>query len=204
MRWFVRRWPWLLVLLALAGWYPALRYLASFRAPDVIFVTTPNDIVELMLDMAQVGPNDVVYDLGSGDGRIPIAAARRGATAVGIEIDVPLAEESRNRVASLGLDKQIRIRRGDIFEADLRPATVITMYLKPFLNTQLRAQLDQCAPGTRIVSHMWSMPGVRPTKVIDRFSQETQMEHRVYLWTIPLHDDPTATPKPVPPATRNR
>ena len=184
---FVRRfWPLLLVLVALIAWWPLFNYLVDFRTPDVGFVTTPNDVVAVMLDTAQVSEDDVVYDLGSGDGRILIAAARRGARAVGYEIDPALVDQSRAAVASAGLADRITIHRGDIFKQDLKPATVITMYLLPNLNAQLRPQLEQLRPRTRLVSHMFSMPGAKPAKKITVKSVETGLEHEVYLYVTPI------------------
>jgi protein-L-isoaspartate O-methyltransferase len=189
---FVRRYKWsiLIVLAAVAAWWPAFNYLADFRPPDVPYVPTPNDVVAAMLDLAEVTEADTVYDLGSGDGRVVIAAARdRGAHAVGIEIDPELAEQSREAVRAAGLADRVTIRRGDIFKQDLTPATVVAMYLKPLVNVQLRPQFDQLRPGTRIVSHMFSMPGARPTKRIEVRSAETGLEHSVYLWVVPIEWD---------------
>ena len=184
----VHRLRWFLVfLVAAAGaWWAAFNYLQDFRTPDVPFVTTPPDIVTAMLDLGGVKAGDVVYDLGSGDGRIPIAAAGRGAKAVGIELDPKLADGSREAVRAAGLADRVTIRRGDIFKQDLTPATVVTMYLKPLVNKQLRPQLDQLRPGTRIVSHMFSMPGAKPVKVIEVPSDETKMGHKIYLWVTPI------------------
>ncbi len=186
-RFLRRRWPLVLVVILLLGWYPAFHYLTEFRAPDVPYVTTPPDVVAAMLDLAEVKPGDVVYDLGSGDGRIPIAAARdRGARAVGIEIDPELAEQSREAIRAEGLSDRVRIIRGDIFRQDLTPATVVTMYLKPLVNADLRPQFDRLPPGVRIVSHMFSMPGANPRKKIEVQSTETGRAHLLYLWVTPI------------------
>lgn len=185
---FARRYRWsiLVVLAALGGCWWAYHYLADFRPPDVPFVTTPDDVVNAMLDLAEVTEKDVVYDLGSGDGRIPLAAGGRGARAVGIEIDPELVEQSRARVRGQGLTERVTIRRGDMFKQDLTPATVITVYLKPLVNAQLRPQLDQLRPGTRIVSHMFSMPGAKPTKKVEVPSAESRAGHTLYLWVTPI------------------
>ena len=159
LRW--RWWPLAVVGAAVAACVPAFRYLEDFRQPDVLFVGTPPDVVAAMLDLAAVTPADTVYDLGSGDGRVLLAAARKGATAVGIELDPALADQSRAAAEAAGLADKVSFRRGDIFKQDLRPATVVTMYLTPSLNVQLRPQLDALRPGTRIVSHMWSMKGAK-------------------------------------------
>ena len=188
LREFVRRqrWPIVFVLLAAAAWWAAFNYLVDFRAPDVPFVTTPHDVVAAMLDLAEVSEADTVYDLGSGDGRVLLAAAERGARAVGIEIDPNLVAQSREAVRAAGQAGRVTIRRGDIFKQNLAPATVVTMYLKPLVNVQLRPQLDRLRPGTRIVSHMFSMPGARPAKKVVVTSKEDGNEHPVYLWVAPI------------------
>ncbi len=187
LRAFVRRWWPLGIVLAVAAlWWPAFSYLIDFREPDVPFVTTPPDVVAAMLDLAEVSEDDTVYDLGSGDGRIVIAAARRGARAIGVEIDPELAEQSREAVREAGLADRAKIRRGDIFRQDFSPATVVTMYLMPNLNTQLRPQLDKLRPGTRIVSHWFSMPGARPVKKITVLSSEDKIKHDIYMWVTPI------------------
>src|SRR5271166_2912736 len=119
MKWqsFVRRWwPIGIIALAAALWWPAFNYLVEFRDPDVSFVTTPHDIVAKMLDLAEVTADDTVYDLGAGDGRIVIAAARRGARAVGVEIDPPLADQAGQSIRDAGLADRATIRRGDMFK----------------------------------------------------------------------------------------
>ncbi|HUR55541.1 MAG TPA: methyltransferase domain-containing protein [Gemmataceae bacterium] len=188
LRTAARRLRWVVLFLAVAAgaWWAAFSYLIDFRTPDVPFVTTPPDVVAAMLDLADVKAGDVVYDLGSGDGRIPIAAAGRGAKAVGVELDPQLVEHSQDKVRVGGLADRVTIRRGDIFKQDLTPATVVTLYLKPLVNKQLRPQLDALRPGTRIVSHMFSMPGAKPAKVIQVPSDETKMDHRLYLWVTPI------------------
>lgn len=182
-----RYWPLLIVLAAAAAWWPAFNYLADFRKPDVPYVTTPTNVVDAMLELAEVHENDVVYDLGSGDGRIVLAAARnRGARAVGIEIDPELVASSREAIRSAGMASRIEIKRGDIFKQDLTPATVLTLYLQPNVNVRLRPQLDALRPGTRIVSHMYSIPGAKPVKKIEVHSDESRLDHLVYLWVTPI------------------
>jgi len=184
----LRRYRWSILILAIAGvaWWLAFEYLVEFRPPDVPYVDTPQDIVDAMLDLAKVEAGDTVYDLGSGDGRIVIAAGRRRAKSVGLEIDPTLADQSRERVRLEGLADRVTIRRGDMFKQDLTPATVVTMYLKPHVNVQLRPQLDRLRPGTRIVSHLFSMPGATPTKKIAVKSGEDGLSHDLYLWVTPL------------------
>jgi SAM-dependent methyltransferase len=190
MRWWrlVRRnWPLLIVLVALAAWWPALDYLADFRHPDAPQLWTPQDVVAAMLDLAKVTAADTVYDLGSGDGRIVLAAARdRGAKAVGVEIDPALVDSSNEALRAAGLSDRAHVRRGDIFKQDLTPATVITIYLQPHLNARLRPQLEKLRPGTRIVSHQFSMPGARPAKKLVVNSAESKMEYPLYLWVTPI------------------
>jgi len=187
VRAFVRRWwPIGIILLIGALWWPAFTYLVQFREPDVPFVTTPHDVVTAMLDLAEVCENDTVYDLGSGDGRIVIAAARRGARAVGIEIDTELAEQASDAIRDAGLADRATIRRGDLFMQDFAPATVVTLYLMPNVNTRLRSQLEKLRPGTRIVSHWFSMPGAKPVKKITVMSSEDKIKHDIYLWVTPI------------------
>jgi SAM-dependent methyltransferase len=177
----------MIVLVALAAWWLLFNYLVDFRLPDAPAVFTPHDVVKAMLDLAKVTDADTVYDLGSGDGRIVLAAARdRGARAFGIEIDPALVERSQKAIAAAGLADRASVRRGDIFKQDLTPATVITLYLQPHLNAQLRPQLDKCRPGTRIVSHQFSMPGAKPVKKVIFSSPETALEHPLYLWVTPI------------------
>ena len=154
---------------------------------DVQYVPTPDTVVAAMLKLAAVREGDTVYDLGSGDGRIVLAAARdRGARAVGIEIDPALVEQSQKAIVAAGLTNRASVRRGDIFKQDLTPATVITLFLQPHLNAQLRPQLEKCRRGTRIVSHQFSMPGAMPVKTVIFNSPETAMEHPLYLWITPI------------------
>jgi len=185
---FVRRYKWsiLIILVCAAAWYPAVNYLADFRQPDVAFITTPNDVVAAMLDLAEVTDTDTVYDLGSGDGRIVRAAAERGAKAVGIEIDPELVSQSQGMIREAGLADRVTVRRGNVFKQDLTPATVVTMFLTSTINAQLRPQLDRLRPGTRIVSHMFSMPGVKPRMKRVVPSAESRMDHTIYLWVTPI------------------
>ncbi|MFO0850047.1 MAG: methyltransferase domain-containing protein [Gemmataceae bacterium] len=187
-RTLVRRyWPLGLIAAAIAACYPAFHYLVDFRPPDVPFVTTPSDVVAAMLDLGDVSGTDTVYDLGSGDGRIVLAAARdRGATAVGVEIDPALVDRSRAAIQTAGLTDRASVRRGDIFKQDLSRATVVMLFLKPDVNARLRSQLDTCPPGTRVVSHMFSMPGAKPAKKVAIQSTEDGLEHTLYLWVTPI------------------
>jgi SAM-dependent methyltransferase len=150
------------------------------RTPDVIFVPTPERVVATMLDLARVGKGDVVYDLGCGDGRIVVAAARRGARkAVGVDIDPERIAEARANVRAAGVGDRVEIREGDLFELDLSDATVVTLYLLPDLNLKLRPKLLALRPGTRIVSHAFDMGDWKPaaTREVDG--------KIVYFWTVP-------------------
>jgi len=128
------------------------------RAPDVMFVPTPQEVVDAMLRLAEVTEADVVYDLGSGDGRIPITAAQRfGATGVGIELNPDLIREANESAARAGVGDKVTFLNQDLFETDLRPATVITLYLLREMNLKLMPTLKQLKPGTRIVAHSFGM-----------------------------------------------
>ncbi|HYF60758.1 MAG TPA: class I SAM-dependent methyltransferase [Burkholderiaceae bacterium] len=153
---------------------------ARAQAPDVGYVPTPEPVALAMLKLAGVGPRDVVYDLGSGDGRIAILAARRhGARAVGVEIDPARVAEARRAAARARVDDRVRFVAGDLFEQDLSPATVVTLYLLPRLNLRLRPTLLALAPGTRIVSHGFDMGDWPPERV------QTVRDRPIYRWTVP-------------------
>lgn len=160
---------------------------------DVPDVRTPPVVITEMLRLAEVSARDVVYDLGSGDGRIVIAAVReRGARGVGFEIDPALVAQAADRARQLGLSDRVTFTRDDLFQADLRPATVVTLYLSPDLNRLLRPKLlSELAPGARIVSHAFDMGDWRPTRTIQVTSHEGS--HILYLWVVPPH--PTLSPK---------
>jgi SAM-dependent methyltransferase len=149
--------------------------------PDVPFVRSPQRIVDRMLQLADVSGEDVVYDLGSGDGRIPITAAQTyGARGVGIEIKPDLVLEARQNAEDAGVDDLVEFRQGDLFEADFSNATVVTLYLLPDVNEKLRPMLfEQLEPGTRVVSHGFDMGEWEADKVVE--FEDTF----VFLWTIP-------------------
>jgi protein-L-isoaspartate O-methyltransferase len=162
---------------------------ASSELPHVRFEPTPPEIVAAMLDLARVTPDDIVYDLGSGDGRIVIAAARRGARAVGIEIDPALVEQARTAAAAAGLGDRARFERQDLFEANIERATVVTLYLLPEVNVALRPKLlRDLAPGTRIVSHSHDMDDWAPEKTLVIADGEGK-RHVIHLWTVPPRKD---------------
>jgi SAM-dependent methyltransferase len=160
---------------------------ACMRVPgqDVPDVRTPLTVVNEMLRLADVTASDVVYDLGSGDGRILIAAARdRGARGVGLEINPVLVAQSTERARRLGLADRLSFRQQDLFEADLTPATVVTLYLSPDLNRRLRPKLlSELRPGARIVSHNFDMGDWAPARTLQVSSNEGS--HTLYLWVVP-------------------
>lgn len=147
---------------------------------DVPYVSTPEAVVEAMLDLADVRDDDLVFDLGSGDGRIAIAAARRGARALGVDIDQNRVTDATRNAQMAGLDTRVRFRRQDLFQTPLREASVITMYLLPAVNLRLRPRLlTELRPGTRIVSHAFGMDDWTPdaSQVVDG--------RNIYLWVVP-------------------
>jgi LEA14-like dessication related protein len=169
----------------------------TYNAVDVIYVATPQDVVDRMLELAEVKKDDLVYDLGCGDGRIVITAAKRyGCRAVGFDLDPRRVEESLQNVRKNNVDDLVTIEQKDIFTLDLSEADVITMFLLSRLNVKLIPQLAKLKPGSRIVSHNFGMEGVKPDKVIKMFSNEDPFEHIIYLWTTPLKrekgEQPTA------------
>jgi hypothetical protein len=155
------------------------------RPRDVGFVATPMSLVTGMLDLAGVADSDVVYDLGSGDGRIVIAAARRGARGVGIELDSLLVAESRTSADTAAVADRVEFRRADLFRTDLRSATVVTLYLGAALNQRLRPKLlRELRPGARVVSQAFDMGDWRPDSVVTIRSREVAATP-VHLWVIP-------------------
>ena len=156
------------------------------KKPDVIFVPTPQEVVDRMLELVQVTKDDVVYDLGCGDGRIVATAAKKyGCKAIGFDVDPQRIEDSLAKVKEMGVEDLVEIRKQDIFTLDLTPASVITLYLLPELNVRLIPQLDKLKPGTRIVSHAFNMRGVKPVKV-ETIEGELGSQHTIYMWTTPL------------------
>jgi SAM-dependent methyltransferase len=157
------------------------------RVADVPYVPTPMEAVDVILDLAAVGPQDVVYDLGSGDGRIPIAAARlRGARGMGIDIDPALVRRADENARAAGVSDRVRFVRGDLFQADLRPATVVTLYLLSSLNLRLRPLLlERLRPGTRVVSNSFGMGEWRPDSVVVVERPGGDFGPRIYFWVIP-------------------
>jgi precorrin-6B methylase 2 len=147
------------------------------------FVPTPEDVVDRMLTLAEVGPNDVVYDLGCGDGRIVIAAARKyGARGVGIDYDPERIKESEANAKAAGVQDRVTFRQQDAMTVDVSPATVVTLYLLSSSNVKLRPILTkQLRPGARIVSHAFSMGDWEPAKK-DEFTDAKGTQRTLYLW----------------------
>jgi SAM-dependent methyltransferase len=144
------------------------------------YIPSPDPVVQAMLAMAEVGPNDVLYDLGCGDGRIVIAAATRGARGVGVDIDPELILQARRNARASGVEDRVTFLRQDLFDTNLREATVVTLYLLPGVNMKLRPKLlAELPPGARVVSHSFHMGDWAPART-DRVSGA-----RVYLWVVP-------------------
>jgi SAM-dependent methyltransferase len=152
------------------------------RTPDVHYVPTPHHVVDAMLRFTSVGPNDVVFDLGSGDGRIPIAAAKRfGARGVGIDIDPARIKEANANAQAAGVTDRVRFLRQDLFKTDFSSATVVTLYLLPSLNVKLRPLLfRELKPGTRIASHAFEMGDWQPDAKLEIEGTNA------FFWTIPV------------------
>ena len=167
---------------------PAAAPQKALRLPDVIFVPTPHEVVDAMLKLAKVGKGDVLYDLGSGDGRIPIAAAQRYGIARGIGIDInpERIKEANENLAKAGVGDRVRFINADLFESNLTDATVITLYLLPELNLKLLPKLlQEVKPGTRIVSHAFDMGTWKPEQALNVGGRN------VYFWTIPAPGTPS-------------
>jgi cyclopropane fatty-acyl-phospholipid synthase-like methyltransferase len=155
---------------------------STYIAP---FVPTPQEVVDRMLELAQVSHGDLLYDLGSGDGRIVITAAKRyGAQAVGFEIDPALVSDSKRNIEEAGVEALAEIRDQDVRTVDLSPASVVTMYLYPGANLRLRAAIRrQLKPGSRVVSHAFSMGDWKPDRV-EQMTDSSGLVRTIYLWRI--------------------
>jgi len=181
--------------IALAALALCLAAPAALRAQDEVpFVVTPDSVTLAMLQLAQVGPQDFVLDLGSGDGRIVILAARRfGARGLGVEIVPELVERSRRNAAQAGVAERATFVEQNLFKTDLSPASVITMYLLQEVNLQLRPALLALQPGTRIVSHDWDLGDWRPDRslTVDAPDKPVGRDKRsqLHLWVVPVRAD---------------
>ncbi|MEZ5403036.1 MAG: class I SAM-dependent methyltransferase [Bryobacteraceae bacterium] len=170
------------MMFSLAAAFGARRLMAQDDFfPEVPYVPTPPEVVEGMLKLAEVKKGDVVYDLGCGDGRIVIAAAKSfGATGIGFDIDPERIKEATENAKYEGVAEKVKFVQKDLFEADLKPASVITMYLLPSVNLRLRPKLlADLKPGTRLVSHAFDMGDWKPEK------EDMIDGRRIYFWTIP-------------------
>ena len=154
----------------------------AVRTPDTVYIPTPHEVVTAMLRLAHVGPRDVVYDLGSGDGRIAIAAVKEfgAAHAVGIELDPVRVQEAKEYARKAGVADRVEFKREDLFDSDLRGATVVTLYLSSTINAKLKPKFfAELRPGARVVSHVFDTPDWIPD---DHIVVNTRP---VFLWTIP-------------------
>jgi SAM-dependent methyltransferase len=177
-----RRLAALVLVLAIAG---CAELRARYPGPDVVFIATPEGVSVEMLRLASVTARDVVFDLGSGDGRVVVAAARDfGARGVGVEIDAELVKTSRDAAYVAGVADRAIFLWQDLFATDLREATVVTLYLRDDVNLRLRPRLlRELAPGSRVVSHDFHMGDWRPDRV--QRVRGPHRDHTLYLWVVP-------------------
>jgi tRNA G37 N-methylase Trm5 len=178
----------MLVAFAMGFTQPVAWNLSSVQAQEgkiVPYVPTPQEVVERMLELAQVKAGDVVYDLGSGDGRIVVTAAKKyGVKAVGFEIDPERIKESRENIKQAGVGHLVEIRQQDIRTVDLSPASVLTMYLLPEVNLMIRPNIwKQMKPGSRVVSHDFDMGDWKPLKT-ENIKDGSSWDHTLYLWHV--------------------
>jgi SAM-dependent methyltransferase len=175
----------------LERWWLRLADLGPSREPDVNFVPTPQAAVDRLLALAELKTNDVLYDLGCGDGRIVVTAAKRyGVRAIGVDIDALRVAESRRNARLNGVTNLTSFVHGDVFQVDFSDATVVTLYLLPELNVRLMPKLAKLKPGTRILSFDFDMRGAKPQLVLD-FDvvhdppYTNVIQRRIYKWTVP-------------------
>jgi tRNA G37 N-methylase Trm5 len=187
----MRRVVFAIILLALVSAAPAVtavtdQQTGQLRAPDVIFVPTRPPVVNAMLKLANVTKDDIVYDLGCGDGQIIVAAGKLGARAVGIDIDPQRVKEATENIKKNGVESRVKVMLGDIFDPNIKisDATVVTLYLLPSLNGKIAPRLKQeLRPGTRIVSHAFDMMQADPPWPAEK-TEEVDGTN-IYFWTIP-------------------
>lgn len=155
------------------------------RAPDVPYEPSPPHVVRAMLELAGVGRGDVVYDLGSGDGRIVIAAAKEfGARGVGIDIDPARIAEANANAKRAGVTDRVKFIEGDLFQSDFGAATVVTLFLWPHINVKLRPMILALKPGTRVVSYVHDMDDWKPDRTV-KVRNDSGREREIYLWVVP-------------------
>lgn len=160
------------------------------REPDVPYIPTTETAVKAMLELAEVKRTDIVYDLGCGDGRIVIAAAKSyGARGVGIDIDPALIREAKKNARQAGVEHSVEFREQDLFQANFRDATVVTLFLLPAVNKRLLPQLEALKPGTRVVSNTFEIGGWKPVREMvvkdDPDDDYYFGSHRLFLWIVP-------------------
>ena len=175
-----------IILLAFAMMSVRAAALVSAQEGKIVpYVPTPQEVVDRMLELAQVKKGDVVYDLGSGDGRIVVTAAKKyGVKAIGFEIDPERIKESHENIKKAGVEKLVEIRQQDIRTVDLSGASVLTMYLLPEVNLMIRPNIwKQMKPGSRIVSHDFDMADWKPLKT-EHIKDGSSWDHTLYLWQI--------------------
>ena len=159
----------------------------SGHSPDVVYVGTPYDIVSRMLKLARVKKNDLVYDLGCGDGRVLVMAAKKyGCRGVGYDIDPERVNASRRNVTHNHVEDLVKIVQADLFTLDLSDADVLSLYLLPELNMKLLPQYEKLKPGSRLVFHDYDLDGIEPDQSLNVTSNEDGARHRLYLYTTPL------------------
>ncbi len=161
------------------------------RVPDIEYVPSPQNVVDKMLEVAKITKDDVLYDLGCGDGRIPVTASKKfGIKTWCFDIDPQRIKEAKANAKQNGVENLVTIEQKDIFKVDLSPATVVTLYLLPELNVRLIPQLEKLKPNSRIVSHDFDMEGVKYEKwwtvIAKDHRTPKDREHYVYLWKTPL------------------
>jgi tRNA G37 N-methylase Trm5 len=159
------------------------------RRPDVVYWPTPQNVVDKMLELAEVKKGDLVYDLGCGDARILVTAAKKyGVKGYGYDIDPERVKDSLENVKKNHVEDLVTIKKADIFTLDLKDANVVTLYLLPDLNVKLMPQLEKLKPGSRIVSHDFDMKGAKPKQTVTLKAKNhmgIEGEHKVYLWVVP-------------------
>jgi len=181
----------IIFLLVFCTSFPSKAQEAAPYILDVPYVPTPEIVVDEMLRMAEVGEEDVLYDLGSGDGRIPITAAKRfGTRGVGIDLNPERVKEANENAVREKVTDKVEFLEKDIFETDFSDATVLYLYLFPEVNMKLRPTILKMKPGTRVISHNYDMGDWMPEQT-KKLTTPNGREHTIYLWRVPLHQNST-------------